>query len=80
MKIALATVIVLSAGAALAQTLPIPGANIPQNPPQKGPPVKKFNGVCYPPESQLYKKITDSFVPFVAMVDCLKSGGAAAKR
>ena len=80
MRLVVVAAVVLSAGAALAQTLPIPGSNIPQNLPQKGPPVKKLNGVCYPPESQMYKKITDSFVPFVGMVDCLKSGGAAAKR
>ena len=84
MRIAVAATLLisglLSASATLAQSLPIPGSNIPQNLPQKGPPVKKFNGVCYPPESQLYKKLTQGFVPFVAMVDCLKSGGEAAKR
>lgn len=81
MRVSFIAVVVLSAGAALAQSLPIPGANIPQNlPNQKGPPVKKVDGVCYPPESQLYKRITEGFIPFVAMVDCLKSGGTAARR
>jgi hypothetical protein len=67
---------------ALAQTMPgLPGMGGPSGgAPQKAPPVKKFQGVCYPPESQLYKRITDSFIPFVGMIDCLKSGGVAAKR
>ncbi len=69
-------------GAALAQSLPgLPGAGGPSGGvPQKAPPVKKVDGVCYPPESQLYKRITTGFIPFVAMIDCLKSGGVAAKR
>ncbi len=69
-------------GTALAQSLPgLPGAGGPSGGvPQKAPPVKKFQGMCYPPESQLYKRITSDFVPFVAMIDCLKSGGVAAKR
>jgi hypothetical protein len=73
--------VALGAGAAFAQGLPIPGANIPQNlPQQKGPPVKKLDGICYPPESPFYKRITEGFVPFVAMVDCVKSGGTPSKR
>ena len=67
--------------AALAQSLPgLPGAGGPGGVPQKAPPVKKYQGTCYPPESQLYKRITTDFIPFVAMIDCLKSGGVAAKR
>lgn len=73
--------ILFVAGQAFAQALPLPGASIPGNlPQQKAPPVKKVDGVCYPPESQLYKRITDGFIPFVAMIDCLKSGGVPAKR
>ena len=72
---------VLGMGPALAQSLPgMPGAGMPGGVPQKAPPVKKLDGVCYPPESQLYKRITQGFIPFVALVDCLKSGGVAAKR
>lgn len=63
---------------AFAQSLP--GAGLPGGVPQKAPPVKKLDGVCYPPESQLYKRITQDFIPFVGMIDCLKSGGVAAKR
>lgn len=74
--------VALGMGTALAQSLPgLPGASGPSGgAPQKAPPVKKFQGMCYPPESQLYKRITSDFIPFVAMIDCLKSGGVAAKR
>lgn len=73
--------ILLGMGTALAQSLPgLPGAGMPGGVPQQTPPVKKLDGVCYPPESQLYRRITQGFIPFVAMIDCLKSGGVAAKR
>jgi hypothetical protein len=62
-----------SAGTVLAQGLP-GGGNL-QNVPQKAPPVKKFQGVCYAPDSIFYKRITEGFFPFVAMIDCVKSGG-----
>ncbi len=79
MKRALLPLLILGGmGTALAQSLP--GAGLPGGVPQKAPPVKKLEGVCYPPESQLYKRITGGFIPFVAMIDCLKSGGVAAKR
>ena len=78
MRMKLAAALVLFAGPALAQSLPMPGAAGPQGVPQKAPPVKKFNGVCYPPDSLQYKRITDGFFPFVGMIDCLKSGGVQA--
>ena len=68
-------------GTALAQGMPgLPGGAGAGNVPQKAPPVKKLEGICYPPESQAYKRITSGFIPFVGMIDCLKSGGVAAKR
>ena len=70
-KLALAALIALAATAASAQM---------PNVPQKAPPVKKFEGVCYPPESIFYARIKDNFFPFVAMIDCVKSGGTPAKR
>lgn len=73
----LAILFVLAAGAASAQ---IPGAPSPNLPQQKAPPVKKFQGICYPPESPFYSRIKQDFLPFVAMIDCVKSGGTPAKR
>ena len=80
MRILPALFVLLGMGAALAQSMPgLPGGG-GGGVPQKAPPVKKLDGVCYPPESQLYKRITEGFIPFVGMIDCLKSGGLAAKR
>ncbi len=73
----LATAILLAAGGASAQ---IPGAPSPNLPQQKAPPVKKFHGICYPPESPFYSRIREDFIPFVAMIDCVKSGGKPAQR
>ena len=72
-----AALMLLSVGGAFAQ---IPGAPMPNLPQQKAPPVKKFEGMCYPPESPFYSRITHDFIPFVAMIDCVKSGGTPAKR
>jgi hypothetical protein len=73
----ISTLFLLAAESALAQ---IPGAPSPNMPQQKAPPVKKFDGICYPPESPFYSRIKQDFIPFVAMIDCVKSGGTAAKR
>lgn len=79
LKLLLPLLAIAGMGTALAQSLP--GMGGPNGGvPQKAPPVKKFQGICYPPESPLYKRITEGFVPFVGMIDCLKSGGVAAKR
>ena len=42
---------------------------------QQQPPTKKTSdGVCHAPGTNAYAKIKD-FIPFVALKDCLKSGG-----
>ena len=76
-RTALTAILFLLAGSAAAQ---IPGAPAPNLPQQKAPPVKKFEGICYPPESPFYSRIKQDFIPFVAMIDCVKSGGTPAKR
>ena len=65
-------VLLLSAGPSVAAQSPLPGVDKLD---RKGPPTKKTkDGVCYVPGTSTYARIKD-FIPFVALTDCIKSGG-----